>query len=268
MENKFSKNLKTGIIGVGMVGGALKKYFDKTGYKVLFYDKEKNIGSVDEVNQADVIFICVPTPFTQEKSFDLSYVEDACQNISGEKIVVIKSTVVPGTTEKLQQKYPQHKFLFNPEFLTEATANYDMENPNRQIIGYVEQSRDTADDIMKILARAPFEKIMPSKEAEMVKYFSNTWFATKVAFANQIYDLCQKLGIDYELVKEAAAADKMIGPTHLEIFHKGYRGYGGKCLPKDIRALIKFAGENNVDLKLHKAVEEINNKLIKEQEQN
>ena len=103
---------------------------------------------------------------------------------------------------------------------------------------------------------------MPSGEAEMVKYFGNTWFATKVIFANQIYDLCQKLGIDYERIMEASAADKRIGRTHLDVFHKGYRGYGGKCLPKDIKALIQFADGKGVDLKLHKTVEEINNKLV------
>ena len=263
MENKLPGNTKIGIMGLGMVGGALKRYFEEAGTRVFFYDKDKNLGSIDDVNQADVVFICVPTPFVKEKGFDLSCVEDVCSNISGQKIIVIKSTILPGTTGKLQQKYPQHKFLFNPEFLTEATADKDMKFPNRQIVGFTNQSHDVADNIMQILPKAPFEKVMPSREAEMIKYFSNTWFATKVVFANQMYDLCHKLNIDYEAVKEAAVADKMIGPSHLEVFHKGYRGYGGKCLPKDLRALIRFADENGVDLKLHKTVEEINNELTR-----
>lgn len=263
MENK---NLKIGIMGLGMVGGALKRYFESTNIQLFFYDKGKNEGSVQDANKADIVFICVPTPFQDNGGFDLSFVEDACSNITGQKIVVIKSTVVPGTTENLQRKYPQHKILFNPEFLTEATADQDTVFPNRQIIGYTEKSQDVANNILKILPEAPFEKIMPAKEAEMVKYFSNTWFATKVVFANQMYDLCQRTGINYEIVKEAAVADKMIGSSHLEIFHKGYRGYDGKCLPKDIRALIQFANKNNFDLKLHKIVEEINNKLIESKE--
>lgn len=265
MENKSSKNLKIGIMGLGMVGGALKRSFDNKGTEIYFYDKKKKEGSVGEVNQADIIFICVPTPFDKTNGFDLSYVEGACSNISGNKIIVIKSTILPGTTENLQKKYPQHKFLFSPEFLTEATADQDVNFPARQIIGYTDKSRGIAEDVMNILPRASFEKIMPAKEAEMVKYFSNTWYATKVVFANQMYDLCQKIGIDYEIVKEAATADKMVGSTHLEIFHKGYRGYGGRCLPKDIRALIDFADKNGVDLELHKKVEEINNKLAKNQ---
>jgi len=259
------ENFKIGIMGVGMVGGALKSYFEEKGLKPFLYDKGKKFGSIEEVNQADIIFICVPTPFNKNNGFNLSFVEEACQNIKGEKIVVIKSTILPGTTEKLQEEYPQHKFLFNPEFLTEAVARQNMGHPDRQILGYTKQSREIAKDILKILPVAPFKKIIPATEAEMVKYFSNTWFSTKVVFANQIYELCKKLGIDYEIVRECASADKMIGHSHLDVRHKGYFGYGGKCLTKDIRALIKFADKQGVDLKLHKIVEEINNQLIKKQ---
>jgi len=266
MLEKSLKNLKIGVMGVGMVGGALKNYFEKKGIKPFLYDKGKNLGSVEEVNQTDVIFICVPTPFDKEKGFDLSFIEDACKNIKRGKIIVIKSTVLPGVTEKLQKKYPQHKFLFNPEFLTELTADQDMQYPDRQIIGYTKQSYNIAGDILQILPLAPFEKIMPATEAETVKYFGNTWFSVKVIFANQMSDLCQKLGIDYNRVMEAAAADKRIGRTHLEVFHKNYRGYGGKCLVKDIRTLIQFADNNGIDLKLHKIVEEINNQLMKQQD--
>lgn len=265
MKNKSLKNLKIGICGVGMVGGALKRYFEKKGIKSFLYDKGRNLGSIEQVNQADIIFICVPTPFDKEKGFDLSFIEHACRNISGGKIVVIKSTILPGVTEKLQKKYPQHKFLFNPEFLTEVTADQNMNYPDRQIIGYTKESYVIARDILQILPLASFEKIMPATEAEIVKYFGNTWFSTKVIFANQMYNLCQKLGIDYNRVIEAAATDKRIGRTHLEVFHKGYCGYGGKCLPKDIRALIQFADEQGVDLELHKVVEKINNELMEKQ---
>ena len=265
MQEKSLKDLKLGICGVGMVGGALRKYFENKGIKPFLYDKGKNLGSLEEVNQVEIIFICVPTPFNKDKGFDLSFVEEACSNIEGEKIVVIKSTVLPGTTEKLQKKYPQHKFLFNPEFLTELTADQDMNYPDRQIVGYTKQSYNVAGDIMQILPLAPFEKILPATEAELVKYFGNTWFSTKVVFANEFYDLCEKLGTDYNRIMEAAAADKRIGRSHLEVVHKNYRGYGGKCLPKDIRALIQFANHLGIDLNLLKMVEEINNKLMKKQ---
>ncbi len=265
MQEKSLKDLKIGIMGVGMVGGALKRYFEKEGRKPLLYDNGKNLGSVEEVNQADAIFICVPTPFDKEKGFDLSFVEDAVSKIENEKIVVIKSTVLPGTTDGFQQKYPQHKFLFNPEFLVEAKADEGMQNPDRQIVGYTQKSQDVAEMIMALLPRAPFERIISAKEAEMVKYFGNTFLSVKVIFGVQMYQLCKKLGIDYEIVRECASADPRIGPSHLDVYHGGYLGYGGKCLPKDIRALIQLANSREVDLKLHKTVEEINNQLMKEQ---
>ncbi len=263
---------KYGIIGVGMVGGALQRYLeDKRGIQPLLYDKGRNLGSYQVISQADIIFVCVPTPYDsapprgEGKGFDLSCVEDVFKNIQGKKTVVIKSTVLPGTTEKFQKQYPQHKVLFNPEFLTESTADQDMKYPDRQIVGYTEQSYNVAKDIMQILPLAPFERIIPATEAETVKYFGNTWFANKVIFANQLYDLCKALSIDYDQVMESAAADKRIGRSHLEVLHKDYRGYGGKCLPKDIKALIQLADENGVNLKLHKLVDSINEDLMTEQ---
>jgi UDPglucose 6-dehydrogenase len=260
---------KIGVMGTGMVGGALIRYFEKKGIVPIQFDPPKNIGSAEEINTADVIFIAVPTPYDEEKGgFDLSYVDQAIGVLTGEKIIVLKSTILPGTTDAMQAKYPQHKLLFNPEFLTEATADQDMNYPDRQIIGYTEKSFTVAGDIMMLMPLAPFERIIPAKEAEMVKYFGNTWFATKVVFANQIYDLCQKMGINYDIVKESAAPDKRIGPSHLEVFHKEYRGYGGKCLPKDTRALIQLGDKLGAEMKLLKQVEEINNGLVSGNEQN
>lgn len=270
MLNKKINEISLGIMGVGMVGGALKDYFEKKGKVVgkdlFLYDPHKGFDSVDEVNKADVIFVCVPTPYLKDgHGFDLSYVEDAFSKIKEEKVVVIKSTALPGTTQKFQDKYPNHKVLFNPEFLTELTAEQDMTYPDRQIIGHTEQSLNVAKDVMMLLPLAPYERIMPATEAELVKYFGNNWFAVKVAFANQMYDVCSKLGINYDTVMEGAAADKRIGPSHLVALHKGYRGYGGKCLPKDIRAFIQFGDSLGVDLKVHKATEAVNNDLMKAQ---
>ena len=172
---------------------------------------------------------------------------------------------MPGTTQYFQDKYPQHKFLFNPEFLTELTADQDMNYPDRQIIGYTKQSYNVSKDVMHILPLAPYEKIMPSDEAELVKYYGNNWFAVKVIFANQMYDLCQKLGVNYDRIMEATSVDKRIGPSHLTVVHKGYRGYGGKCIPKDIRAMIQFADKNGIDMSLLKEAEKVNNELMDKQ---
>jgi len=259
------EKIKVGIIGVGMVGGALCHYFEKKGIEPFLYDRGKKLGSPEEVNKADVIFICVPTPFDKKKGFDLSYVKDAVSKIKGHKVVVIKSTVCPGTTEMFQKKYSQHKFLFNPEFLVETKADEGMQRPDRQIVGYTKKSCKVADRVLKLLPKAAFKRIIPATEAEMIKYFGNNFLTIKVAFANQIYDLCQKIGVDYNTVKECASADKRIGPSHLKIYHNSYRGYGGKCFSKDIRALIQFADKQGINLKLHKAAERVNNELMKKQ---
>ncbi len=264
---KKNQKMKISIVGVGMVGGALEEYLKRNkDIQLLVYDKGQERGSLEEVNKGDVIFICVPTPYKEEDGgFDLSYVEETCQKLKGSKVVVIKSTVLPGTTDYLQQKYSQHKFLFNPEFLVESKALETMEKPDRQIMGYTKESKAIAQDIMDILPDAPYKTVMPATEAEMVKYFGNNFLSVKVIFGNQLYDICQKLKINYDVVRKAVSRDPRIGPSHLDIFHGGYRGYGGKCLVKDTRALIQLADKNGVSLDLLKKVEEINNKLIKEQ---
>lgn len=266
---------KIGIIGSeGVVGGALKNYFKKQKNIELFlYDKGMGMGSIKEVSKADYIYICVPTPTVKGccgavPHCDTSIVRIVAKQIQGEnKIIIIKSTVVPKTTEAIQAEVPNHKVLFNPEFLTAKTADQDMSYPDRQIVGFTKKSYDVAERVMLQLPLAPFEMIMPATEAEMAKYLNNCWFSTKVIFANQMYEVCQKLGIDYDKVKEAAAADKRIGRTHLDVFHGGYRGFGGSCLPKDLEAYINFARTLGFEDKLLKTVKEINDELISQSKQ-
>jgi UDPglucose 6-dehydrogenase len=255
---------KIGIIGSsGMVGGSLKKYFQKKENVELYLYDINGEGSKEQVNKADYVFIAVPTPTNESGECQLIALFDAVGRLSGEKVVIVKSTITPGTTQILQEKYPQHKFLFNPEFLTESTADQDMCYPDRQIVGYTKESFTIAKDIMMLLPLAPYERIIPASEAEMVKYMGNTWFATKVVFANQIYDLCQRIGVDYDKVKEACSADKRIGVSHLEIFHKGGRGFSGKCLPKDTKALIGFATNRGINMSILKEVDKYNEEIRK-----
>jgi len=256
---------KIGICGVGVVGGALLRYLEKQGEVPIIYDKQQLDTSKDALKEADVVFICVPTPFREGKGFDISAVEEAIGALGGNKVVVIRSTVVPGTTDKLQARYQQHKILVNPEFLREAHADEDMLHPERQIVGYTDKSRGAAQGVLDLLPRAPFERLVEAKVAEMVKYTGNAFLSTKVIFANQIYDLCEKLGIDYDKVKEAVSKDPRIGASHLDVLHGGYRGYGGKCLDKDIKALIELADSVDVNVDLYKKVVEINEALLKAQ---
>jgi len=261
----MANKTKVGIIGLGYVGGSVKRWFEKQKKwaDLYLYDKYKNIGSVAEVNKADIIFVAVPTPFRDKGGYDDSAVKDALKNIQNGKIVVLKSTIVPGSTSKFQKLYPQKTILFNPEFLRAKTAKNDFLKPNIQLVGYADsRGRKLAPNILRLLPKAPYSKIIKAGEAEMVKYFTNTFLATRVIFANQIYDLCKKLkGIDYEVVKHAVIQDERIGTSHFDIFADGYRGYGGLCLPKDTKALIQHAKKMNVGLDLLKKVDEINERL-------
>lgn len=249
---------KIGVIGGGMVGSAIKSYFPQA----LIYDKFKPQDSLEQVLQSDYIFIAVPTPYNG--GFDLSIMDEAMSYLSGakDKVVIIKSTVIPGTTDNYQQKYPSLKILFNPEFLTEKTAVEDFKNPDRQIVGFTNNNEVVAKEVLALLPPASYQKTMPAKAAELVKYMFNTFYATKVVFANQFYDLCQKLGLDYELVKGAFLTEKKNLFNHFDVWHKGYRGYGSKCLPKDLNALVELGDKNGVDLQLLKTVRAINEQLI------
>lgn len=260
------KKYKVGIIGLGYVGGALRYWFErkrKPRVESFLYDKYKGIGSVAEVNKADIVFISVPTPYEGKQGYNDSAVVESLKNLKSPKIVVLKSTIIPGSTEKFQKKFPKHKILFNPEFLRAKTANTDFINPERQIVGYTRKSKNVAKDVLNLLPKAHFSKIMPATEAEMVKYFGNAFLSTKVVFANQIFDLCRKLKIDYDTIKEAVGFDGRIGKSHLDIFHFGYRGYSGGCFPKDVKAFIDFSKKSGVEPRLLRTVDGINEKLLR-----
>lgn len=244
---------KIGIIGVGMVGTPLARYFGEIagyvrGEDLFLYDTNPEKGYGDDVNRADIIFIAVPTPRSPDGAANLLMVESAFARITGSKIVVIKSTVPPGTTESLQKKHPEHKVLFNPEFLTEKQAWQDFLKPDRQIVGFTAQSMDAAHLVLSLLPRAPFMSpwghatYRPTKitaaEAEIIKYGGNVHFARKINFANVLADLAQSVGADYENVRMGMAADFRIGDSHLDVHHGGYRGFGGFCFPKDLDGFI------------------------------
>ena len=259
--------LNIAIIGAGFVGSALDRYFRTKNIEAGLFDPPKGLGDLTTLERADVIFVAVPTPhYLDGTGFDDSYLRAAMNTIRVPgKTIVLKSTILPGTTDRLQSDFPQHRILFNPEFLTESQADYDMQHPNRQILGYTAQSQSDAASVMNILPRAPFEKIIPAKAAELVKCIGNSFYALKVAYANQMYDLCTSLDVEYDHVKECVKAEPWMGEMHWDVYHKGYRGYGGKCLPKDARSTIQLGESAGVDLSLLKLAEEYNNALVQSQ---
>ena len=273
---------KIAVIGIGMVGTPVARYFEelrglKIGESLFLFDTDPAKNFNDDINRADIVFISVPTPPGKEGAADLSALDSAFQKLEGNKIVVIKSTVTPGTTENFQKKYPNHKVLFNPEFLTAKRAWEDFIKPDRQIVGFTDESKDAAYPVLNLLPKAPFMSPwgintnrwiqIRAIEAEMIKYASNVHYARKVNFANVMASLAQKLGADYENVRLAMGADFRIGDSHIDVAHGGYRGFGGHCLPKDILSLTAALEKNGLPeaAKLLKADYEYNEGLLRGQ---
>lgn len=256
---------KIGIVGYGIVGQAVAYGFKNCDK--LYYDKYKHSNTLEEVcKHAEFIFICLPTPY-KDNRIDLGIIEDAISEITKytdntDKIVVIKSTVIPGTTRKFAKQYPKTKFAFNPEFLTEANYLEDFVNADRHVIG-------AEDNKTRLRLSALYTQHWPktpvfqtdTATAEVVKYAANTLLATKVIFANEFDSLCKKLGVEWSEAKKMIVADHRIGPTHLDVHSLG--GFGGKCFPKDIIAILGLFDDLGVDAKLLKAVWEKNLEIRK-----
>lgn len=261
MTNRTDRTHKVGVVGGGVVGKALAAYYGE----MKIYDKYHPVDAVAEVGKCDVIFVAVPTPFTGHP--DLTEMDNAIATVvkhlsdPEKQIIIIKSTVVPGTTDRYQARYPHVNFVFNPEFLTEKTATEDFAHPDKQLVGFTEKTRELASLVMDILPGAPYKKILPAKACEIAKYTINSYYAFKVIFANCIYDYAGKVGADYNQVREGLAADRRIVDSHFDVLHGGYRGYGGKCLPKDIKTLAWYAKEQGVPAKFIESIIALNEKL-------
>lgn len=260
-----------GVIGYGIVGQALAHGFQETSKgrdRILFFDKFKAGGLPLKtvVEKSEFIFICLPTPMKRDESgIDLSILRENIQEItpltdSTDKIVVIKSTVVPGTTASFEEKYRKTHFAFNPEFLTEANYLEDFLKADRTIVG---ANNDLVSRRVAALYRNrfPTTKIFQTDPttAEAVKYFANAFLATKVILANTFYDICEAVGIKYEEAKAMFALDPRIGDTHLDVTTR--RGFGGKCFPKDMVALIGEAKNLGVDVSVLESIWDYNKKV-------
>jgi UDPglucose 6-dehydrogenase len=262
--------MKIGIVGQGYVGTAIKVGFESY-YELETYDKYDNSKSTcdlnDLVRECDVIFVCVPTPMNIDGSCHTDIVEsvvkeiDECYSIEN-TIVVIKSTVPPGTTDRLQKKYKGVEVIFNPEFLTEANFIEDFKNQTRIILGGTRKGTNKLRQIYsKVFPTAHIIKT-GSITAEMVKYMTNAYLATKVSFANEIKEISDKVGADYDKVVEYATFDERLGKTHFGVpGPDGECGYGGHCLPKDLNALISVAHELGVTTEVLDAVVETNDRV-------
>ena len=257
-----------GIIGQGFVGNAIYQKF-KNYYKVRTFDLDdsKCNSDLNGVLESKIVFVCLPTPMDEIGRCNITIVESAIQDISKHgktEIVVIKSTISPGTTLKLNSLYPNLQIVFNPEFLTERNAVTDYENQNRIILG---GPRPATTELKQI-----FSKVFPkahiiktdSTHAEMVKYLTNTFLSVKVSFANEIYQICEKLGIDYDKVVEYATMDERLGESHWSVpGHDGDFGFGGHCFPKDLQAMIHLSDVLETTSNVLNAARDTNDKVRK-----
>ena len=247
--------MKIGIIGQGFVGTAVKEGL-KQFYEIDTFDLDETKRDVDYVediiDRNSIIFVCLPTPMKKDGSCDTSIVENTVMELDNlaltrqcsNRIVVIKSTIPPGTTEKLNEECKHIQVVFNPEFLTEANFIEDFKNQSRIIIG---GPRPASTKVRQL-----FYKVFPKSHiikthstiAEMVKYMTNTFLATKVSFANEMKMICDGLNIDYDKVVEYSTYDERLGKSHWAVpGPDGKLGFGGSCFPKDINALTHLAGE-------------------------
>lgn len=238
--------MKVGIVGYGNIGQALNKLF----IDAVIYDKHKQIGSREEINSCDVAFICVPTPMANDGSCDTSIVEEVIEWLNVE-VIVVRSTVKIGFCKEMSQKY--HKeIVFQPEYYGSTPGHpFNTQNQNCWLIlGGSLHGRSVVIKAYKtVLSSAVKIYQTDSKTAEMAKYMDNAYFALKVVFCNEMYDLAQRMCINYDELRELWLADPRVGSSHTFVYEEN-RGFGGHCYPKDTQALLKQAEEVGVDLSL------------------
>lgn len=242
--------MKIGQIGFGFVGGALHRSLSKKGVETIIYDKYKEIGSIDELLVADVVFLCLPTPFVEGHGFDLSALNESLKKLQGAKfkgLIAIKSTIEPGITALLSSQFQGLTLCHNPEFLTARSADEDFHNQAHIVFGYVKGDSESKEATSRL--GEFFKKQYPkaqlslcnSNESETMKLFCNNFYAIKVQIFNEFYFLCQKRGIDFDEVKNMMLKNDWINPMHTNVpGPDGQPSYGGACFPKDTNALSHF----------------------------
>lgn len=235
--------MKVGIIGNGFVGEAQAFAFSPIS-EVYIYDVNplRSLHTKEEVYNCDFIFVAVPTPMHSDGTQDLTYINEVFSQASGDGIYIIKSTILPGTTELLITKYPNLKIVFSPEFLTERTSKLDMMTQSRIIIG--SENEILSKEVEKLFATRFMNRHFihtDTKTAELIKYMNNTFFATKISIINEFKRLSDKLGADWEKALYGFVSDGRIGDSHLHVpGPDGMHGYGGVCFPKDVNALVSL----------------------------
>lgn len=256
--------VRVGIIGYGVIGTATASVFPD----VAIYDPLKGYADPEPLHDCEVIFVCVPTP-TGYNQQDLSIVQRSLTQISptlqAEQVVAIRSTVLPGATQRLQQDNPQLILAANPEFLRSHRAMDDMREPFRIVIGanhprarrlLIEAYRDSlVVDVRRRLI------LTDTTTAELIKYAANCYLAMKISYFNEMYDICQAFTADYETLRTALGMDPRIAPGEETLINPRSRGFDDECLPKDLEAFITFLQHRGFPATMFQGTAEVNNQV-------
>jgi nucleotide sugar dehydrogenase len=287
MDSQLDSQLNIGtigIIGIGVVGSAIKHVLEKFQIPLKLYDKYKNLGKcVDELLDCTMIFICLPTPFKPSIINEKDEKDENCNNNTGQYdktelynvidqlatlkyagIIIIKSTVEPGTTKTLQTQHGNLTLVHNPEFLCAKTATEDFLNQTHIIIGASSESLDISLVVNFYKKYFPDVKmsLTTSDTSEMVKITCNSFYACKIQFFTEIKLFCDKFGIPYNTVRDLIIKNGWINPMHLEVpGHDGLMSFGGACLPKDIQSLNSLLEAHHIDNEVINAVVNENKKM-------
>ncbi len=255
--------MKIGIIGLGIIGKANKAGFEKEGHDISFHDTKLDT-SIEDVLNTNIIFICVPTPSRPSGECDTSIVESIIRDLFSRKyngVIAIRSTVVPGFTYSMKEKFNTLKICFVPEFIRERCAEFDFILEQRLLAVGTEDSF-TFNTVVQAHGSLPRNVVqLKMHEAELLKYYSNLFAATRITFANAFYEVCKKFDADYQKIKDAYIKTGRVGDMYLEASEK-MRGFGGMCLPKDTRAFIKLIENLDLDLDIFKAIHKDNSKFL------
>ncbi|MBN2583957.1 MAG: hypothetical protein JXL80_12900 [Planctomycetes bacterium] len=244
-----------GIVGYGVVGRSLHQLF---GDDAVTYDQDGTAADRKKINACQVTFVSVPTPMSADGSCDTSIVGNCIEWIES-PYIVIRSTVAPGTTERLCRETGKH-VLFQPEYLGETVAHPMTNVHARQfiVLGGPLADCSAVADVYKRYYHSDLQfYFTSSRAAEVAKYMENSFYAVKVIFCNEFFSIAQAHGVDFNELRELWLADPRISRDHTFVYPDN-RGFSGKCLPKDISAIIKSSADNGCKAELMKAVMAIN----------
>jgi len=245
------------VIGLGKLGRPISEVFKKNGYRVIGIDIGDSYGVL-----GDITFVIVPTPSEKNNKFTSCYVDDVLNQIKQNQIVAIVSTIMPGETDRLQKNYPHLTLLYNPSFVALGSVAYDFTHPDFVFIGgYSEPAIKSLKSIYrKILKTKPQFAILTPLEAEIAKLALNCYITAKITFANQIGNLCYRLGIASDNVLGAIGKDSRIGSKYF----KAGLGYGGPCFPRDNLALSEYFWDKSITPTLFKTIHSLNGNQVYE----